>query len=78
MELKEAIEILEYHQRWRKSEESVMVDPVTLTEAIDIILCHVKTNESTYNGNFKGHRNPPKPPLKIDEIKEEDLRDDRI
>lgn len=39
MELKTAIEILEYHQEWRLGKREDMIhEPKKLTEAIDVIL----------------------------------------
>lgn len=47
MELKTAIEILEYHQEWRLGKREDMIhDPKKLTEAIYIILEAV--NEKKY------------------------------
>ena len=43
MELKTAIEILEYHQEWRLGKrEDMIYEPKKLTEAIDIVLNEVK------------------------------------
>ena len=43
MELKTAIEILDYHQEWRLGKRDDMIhEPKKLTEALDIILCEVK------------------------------------
>ena len=43
MELKTAIEILEYHQEWRLGKRRDMIhEPKKLTEAIEIILIAVK------------------------------------
>lgn len=43
MELKTAIEILEYHQEWRLGKREDMIhEPKKLTEALDIILSEVK------------------------------------
>lgn len=43
MELKTAIEILEYHQKWRLGEcEDMIHEPKKLTEALDIVLSEVK------------------------------------
>ena len=45
MELKTAIEILEYHQEWRLGKREDMIhEPKKLTEAIDIILEAVNNN----------------------------------
>ena len=46
MELKTAIEILEYHQEWRLGKREDMIhEPKKLTEAIDIILQAVNNKE---------------------------------
>jgi hypothetical protein len=43
MELKTAIEILEYHQEWRLGNREDMIHtPKKLTEALDIVLREVK------------------------------------
>lgn len=43
MELKTAIEILEYHQEWRLGKREDMIhDPKRLTEALDMVLNDVK------------------------------------
>lgn len=43
MEIKTAIEILEYHQEWRLGKRKDMIhEPKKLTQAIDIILSEVK------------------------------------
>lgn len=43
MELQTAIEILEYHQRWRLGKREDMIhDQKKLTEALDIVLSEVK------------------------------------
>jgi len=43
MELKTAIEILEYHQEWRQGKRDDMIhEPSKLTEALDIVLQQVK------------------------------------
>ena len=43
MELITAIEILEYHQKWRLGERDNMIHaPKELTEAIDIVIKEVK------------------------------------
>ena len=45
MELKTAIEILEYHQEWRLGKREDMIhEPKKLTEALDIVLIEVKKN----------------------------------
>jgi hypothetical protein len=48
MELKTAIEILEYHQEWRLGKREDMIhEPKKLTEAIDVVLEAV--NEKTWS-----------------------------
>jgi hypothetical protein len=43
MELKTAVEILEYHQEWRLGERDDMIhEPKVLTEALDVIIKEVK------------------------------------
>lgn len=43
MELKTAIEILDYHQEWRLGKREDMIhEPKKLTEALDIVLGEVK------------------------------------
>ena len=43
MKLEKAIEILEYHQKWRLGKREDMIhNPKALTEAIDIVLNKVK------------------------------------
>ena len=43
MELKTAIEILDYHQEWRLGKREDMIhEPKKLTEALDIVLNEVK------------------------------------
>lgn len=43
MELKTAIEILEYHQEWRLCKREDMIhEPKKLTQALDIVLSEVK------------------------------------
>ena len=43
MELKTAIEILEYHQEWRLGKREDMIhEPKKLTEALDVVLNEVK------------------------------------
>ena len=45
MELKTAIEILEYHQEWRLGKREEMIhEPRKLTEALDVLLSEVKKN----------------------------------
>lgn len=38
MKINEAISLLEYHQKWRRGDEQIMVDPKQLGEAIDMVL----------------------------------------
>ena len=46
MNLKQAVKILDYHQKWRLGIEENMIDETkTLTQAIDIILEHFKDKE---------------------------------
>lgn len=50
MELKTAIEILEYHQEWRLGKREDMIhEPKKLTEALDIVLNEVKKLEASIN-----------------------------
>lgn len=54
MELKTAIEILQYHQKWRMGEvHSMHHSPATLTQALDIVLDvairHRADVETAYN-----------------------------
>lgn len=43
MNLKEAIEILDYHQSWRLGKvDEMMFDPKQITKALDIVLEEVK------------------------------------
>jgi len=45
MDLKTAIEILEYHQEWRLGKRDDMIhEPKALTQALDIVLSEVKSN----------------------------------
>tara|TARA_R110000751_G_scaffold85111_1_gene169982 strand:- start:366 stop:749 length:384 start_codon:yes stop_codon:yes gene_type:complete len=45
MDLKDAIKVLDYHQRWRQGiEEDMKYKPLQLTEALDIVLEQVKKN----------------------------------
>ena len=53
MELKTAIEILEYHQEWRLGKREDMIhEPKKLTEALDIVLNEVKKLEASTNENI--------------------------
>lgn len=46
MELKTAIEILEYHQEWRLGKRRDMIhEPKKLTEALSIVLSEIKKFE---------------------------------
>lgn len=50
MELKTAIEILEYHQQWRLGKREDMIhEPKKLTEALDIVLSEIKKCKQTMN-----------------------------
>ena len=52
MELKTAIEILEYHQEWRLGKREDMIhEPKKLTEALDVVLNKVKKLEASTNEN---------------------------
>jgi len=43
MELKTAVEILEYHQEWRLGKRDDMIhEPKVLTEALDVVIKEVK------------------------------------
>ena len=43
MNIEEAIKVLESHQAWRLGDDDVqMTDPKKLTEAIDVILFHLR------------------------------------
>ena len=53
MELKTAIEILEYHQEWRLGKREDMIhEPQKLTEAMDIVLNEVKKLEASVSGSL--------------------------
>ena len=53
MELKTAIEILEYHQEWRLGKREDMIhEPKKLTEALDIVLNEVKKLEASVSGSL--------------------------
>ena len=44
MNLKQAIEILDYHQKWRMGKVDEMIyEPKTITKALDVVLDKVKT-----------------------------------
>ena len=50
MELKTAIEILEYHQKWRLGKREDMIhEPKKLTQALEIVLNEVKKLEASIN-----------------------------
>lgn len=52
MELKTAIEILEYHQEWRQGKRQDMIhEPKKLTEALDVLLALAKKLEEKCNLN---------------------------
>jgi deoxyhypusine synthase len=42
MNLTDAVNILEKHQKWRKGAETEQIQPSVLSEAIDIIIKHIK------------------------------------
>jgi ribosomal protein S27AE len=45
MELKQAIKILEAHNRWRRGEDvEPMVEPTEIGDAIDVVVEYVKNN----------------------------------
>lgn len=47
MDLKTAIEILEYHQEWRLGKRDDMIhESKKLTEAIDVLLAYIKDGRS--------------------------------
>ena len=53
MELKTAIEILEYHQEWRLGKrEDMIYEPKKLTEALDVVLSEVKKLEASVSGSL--------------------------
>ena len=57
MELKTAIEILEYHQEWRLGKREDMIhEPKKLTQALDIVLNEVKKLEASKNENINKYR----------------------
>ena len=52
MELKTAIEILEYHQEWRLGKREDMIhEPKKLTQALDVVINEVKKLEASINEN---------------------------
>ena len=42
MKIKDAIEILERHNKWRRGSNTTQIDPTVLGIAIDIILNYIK------------------------------------
>ena len=51
MELKTAIEILEYHQEWRLGKREDMIhEPKKLTQALDVVINEVKKIETSVSG----------------------------
>jgi deoxyhypusine synthase len=42
MNLTDAVNILEKHQKWRKGAEIEQIQPYVLSEAIDIIIKHIR------------------------------------
>ena len=53
MELKTAIEILEYHQEWRLGKREDMIhEPKKLTQALDVLLNEVKKLEASVSGSL--------------------------
>ena len=42
MEIKEAIKILENHQKWRLGKNEIMCEPKKITKAIEIIINEIK------------------------------------
>ena len=53
MELKTAIEILEYHQEWRLGKKNDMIhEPKKLTEALDVVINEVKKLEASVSGSL--------------------------
>ena len=56
MELQTAIEILEYHQKWRLGQrEDMIYEPQKLTEAMDIVLSEVKKMETLNKSKMSNH-----------------------
>ena len=53
MELKTAIEILEYHQEWRLGKREDMIhEPKKLTEALNVVLNEVKKLETSVSSSL--------------------------
>jgi len=48
MNVEDAILVLEKHNKWRRGDDEVefMEDPVSLGEAIDVVVTHIKGEES--------------------------------
>ena len=56
MELQTAIEILEYHQKWRLGQREDMIhEPQKLTEALNIVLSEVKKTETLNKNKMSNH-----------------------
>ena len=56
MELKTAIEILEYHQEWRLGKKEDMIhEPKKLTEALDVILSEIKKEYDWFEIKTQGN-----------------------
>ena len=56
MELQTAIEILEYHQKWRLGKREDMIhEPKKLTEALNIVLSEVKKMETLNKNKMSNH-----------------------
>ena len=61
MELKTAIEILEYHQEWRLGKREDMIhEPKKLTEALDTVLLELKQSQENWIKLNKKSTNLPK------------------
>lgn len=43
MTLKQAIKILERHNKWRKGANIKMIEPKLISEAIDLIISHLQS-----------------------------------
>ena len=53
MELKTAIEILEYHQEWRLGKREDMIhEPKMLTQALDVVINEIKKLEASVSGSL--------------------------
>lgn len=53
MDLKKAIEILDYHQEWRQGKRDDMIyEPKVLTQALDIVLSEVKKLNQPDSGDL--------------------------